>query len=63
MATPKVPGWGALRPQETRAGPGNQREFLVCPDGHDAPFWAGLAEINRHGGRIIYGETSDTSSA
>lgn len=56
MSTQKVPGWGAVRPQETRAGPNGRKEFLICPEGHDAPFWADLQEVHRHRGRIIYEE-------
>lgn len=58
MATPKVPGWGLLRPQEARASPKGELEFLICPDDHDAPFWANLNEVHRHQGRIIYEETN-----
>jgi hypothetical protein len=58
MTSQKVPGWGAVRPTQVRASPKGEQEFLICPDGHDAPFWAGLHEINRHKGRIIYQEDS-----
>ena len=57
MVTPKIPGWGLLHPKETRASPNGQKEFLICPEGHDAPFWADLHEVYRHNGRIIYEET------
>lgn len=58
MVTPKIPGWGLLRPEQTRTSPNGQKEFLICPEGHDAPFWADLHEVHRHNGRIIYEETN-----
>lgn len=62
MTAQKIPGWGLLCPQETRAGPDGQTEFFVCPEGHAAPFWAGLEEISRHKGRIIYQEVFSEGS-
>jgi hypothetical protein len=55
--THKIPGWGLLRPLDTRTGP-KGRQFLVCPPGHEACIWAGLQEVAHHQGRIIYHPTT-----
>lgn len=53
MTTPKRPGWGLLQPQSIRHRPDGP-QFLVCPPDHEACLWAGLQEVAKHQGRIIY---------
>ena len=53
MTTPKTPGWGLLQPLDARLSP-HGPQFLVCPPTHEACLWAGLEELARHKGRIIY---------
>jgi len=53
MTTPKTPGWGLLHPLDARLSP-HGPQFLVCPSTHEACLWAGLEELARHKGRIIY---------
>jgi hypothetical protein len=55
--TKKVPGWGLgpVRIIETRTKQG-QQQALICPDGHEAPFWIDLQQVAQFKGRIIYTE-------
>ena len=58
--TAKVPGWGLLEVLDTRASP-RGKELLILPENSEAPFWAGLEEVQRHQGRIIYRDTNNTT--
>ena len=58
--TEKVPGWGLIRVLDTRASP-RGKEALILPEDSEAPFWAGLEEVQRHQGRIVYRDTTNTT--
>jgi hypothetical protein len=55
LAVSKVPGWGLGPVQiiETRKKDG-QQQALICPEGHEAPFWIDLQQIAQFKGRFIY---------
>lgn len=52
--TVKIPGWGFVLAPATRASPDGEHQALITTETHEAPFWAGLEEVQRHQGRIIY---------
>jgi hypothetical protein len=56
----KIPGWGLVQIPDTRAGPRGGEALILAEDGK-APFWAGLKEVRRHQGRIIYRDTTNTT--
>ena len=56
----KIPGWGLIQVLDTRASPRGE-EVLILPEDSEAPFWAGLKEVRRHQGRIIYRDTTNTT--
>jgi hypothetical protein len=56
----KIPGWGLIQILDTRASPKGE-EVLILPEDSEAPFWAGLEEVRRHQGRIIYRDTTNTT--
>jgi hypothetical protein len=58
--TEKIPGWGLIQILDTRASPRGE-EALILPEDSEAPFWAGLEEVRRHQGRIIYRDTTNTT--
>lgn len=58
--TAKIPGWGLVQVLDTRASPDGQSQVLITTEIHEAPFWAGLEEVRRHQGRIIYQQTNTT---
>ena len=65
MAAAKIPGWGLGRPQhilETRLGPQGQRQALICPEQHEAPFWIDLQQVGQFQGRFIYDEIDNNSA-
>ncbi len=55
----KTPGWGLIQILDARASP-RGGEVLILPEDSEAPFWAGLEEVRRHRGRIIYRDTNTT---
>jgi hypothetical protein len=57
MPSAKVPGWGLKPVQiiETRKHDGIH-QALICPDGHEAPFWIDLQQVAQFKGRVIYNE-------
>jgi hypothetical protein len=57
--TAKIPGWGLLQVLGARASPRGE-EALILTEDSEAPFWAGLEEVRRHQGRIIYRDTNTT---
>jgi hypothetical protein len=56
----KIPGWGLLQVLGARASPRGEEALILTEDG-EAPFWAGLEEVRRHRGRIIYRDTTNTT--
>lgn len=58
--TEKIPGWGLIHVLGARASPRGE-EILILPEDSEAPFWAGLEEVRRHQGRIIYRDTTNTT--
>jgi hypothetical protein len=56
----KVPGWGLVQVLDARASPRGE-ELLILPQNSEAPFWAGLEEVQRHQGRIIYHDTTNAT--
>lgn len=62
VTTKKIPGWGLgpVRVIEQRSKNGHE-QILICPDGHEAPFWIDLQQIAQFKGRMIYTEVSPSS--
>jgi hypothetical protein len=56
----KIPGWGLIQILDTRPSPRGEEALILTEDG-EAPFWAGLGEVRRHQGRIIYCDTTNTT--
>jgi hypothetical protein len=56
----KIPGWGLIQVLDARASPRGE-EALILTEDSEAPFWAGLEEVRRHRGRIIYRDTTNTT--
>jgi hypothetical protein len=56
--TEKIPGWGLIQILDARASP-RGKEVLILPEDSEAPFWAGLEEVQCHRGRIIYRDTTN----
>lgn len=56
--TKKVPGWGLVtKIIETRVNNEGIPQALICPEGHEAPFWLDLQQVAQFKGRFIYTET------
>jgi hypothetical protein len=56
--TKKVPGWGLVtKIIETRVNNEGISQALICPEGHEAPFWLDLQQVAQFKGRFIYTES------
>jgi len=53
----KIPGWGLIK---TRINNEGIPQALICPEGHEAPFWLDLQQVAQFKGRVIYTETTSS---
>jgi hypothetical protein len=51
----KIPGWGLIK---TRINNEGITQALICPEGHEAPFWLDLQQVAQFKGRVIYTEAT-----